>query len=200
MKRIELQSADNRNLALRLLSWIVHAFRPLHLTEVQHAIAIDDETLAAMAHQGTYYVPTIYHNRFYADNDDRFGFPENSTEKFHTFVSENLETTRRALKAGVRVAMGSDAVYTLFGQNTRELGELVKAGMTPTQALDAATTTGAALLGKEQSLGRIAPGYYADIVAVEGDPLSDVNVIINSVRWVMKAGVVVVDKTQATAP
>jgi imidazolonepropionase-like amidohydrolase len=167
---------------------------------IEHAIAIDDETLAAMAHQGTYYVPTIYHNRFYADNDDRFGFPENSTEKFHTFVSENLETTRRALKAGVRVAMGSDAVYTLFGQNTRELGELVKAGMTPTQALDAATTTGAALLGKEQSLGRIAPGYYADIVAVQGDPLSDVNVIINNVRWVMKAGVVVVDKTQATAP
>jgi imidazolonepropionase-like amidohydrolase len=167
---------------------------------IEHAIEIDDETLAAMARQGTYYVPTIYHNEFYADNADRFGFPPNSTEKFHVFARENLETTRRALKAGVRVAMGSDAVYTLFGQNTHELDALVKAGMTPAQALAAATTTGAALLGMEQSLGKIAPGYYADIVAVEGDPLSDVNVIINNVRWVMKEGRVVVDKTQSTAP
>jgi imidazolonepropionase-like amidohydrolase len=104
------------------------------------------------------------------------------------------------LKAGVPVAMGSDAVFTLFGQNTRELGALVKAGMTPTQALAAATTTGAALLGMEQSLGKISPGYYADIVAVEGDPLSDINVLINNVQWVMKAGGVVVDKTQPAAP
>jgi imidazolonepropionase-like amidohydrolase len=121
-------------------------------------------------------------------------------EKFHEFEGENLETTRRALKAGVPVAMGSDAVFTLFGQNTRELGALVKAGMTPTQALAAATTTGAALLGMEQSLGKISPGYYADIVAVEGDPLSDINVLINNVQWVMKAGGVVVDKTQPAAP
>ncbi len=167
---------------------------------IEHAINIDDQTLAAMARQGTYYVPTIYHNEFYAENADRFGFPANSAEKFRAFVNQNLETTSRALKAGVRVAMGSDAVYTLFGQNTRELGELVKAGMTPAQALAAATTTGAALLGMEQSLGKIAPGYYADIVAIQGDPLSDVNVLMNNVKWVMKAGVVVVDKTQAAAP
>jgi imidazolonepropionase-like amidohydrolase len=96
--------------------------------------------------------------------------------------------------------MGTDAVYTMFGQNTRELGELVQAGMTPAQALAAATTTGASLLGMETSLGKIAPGYYADIVAVDGDPLSDVSVIINEVRWVMKGGVVVVDKTQSTTP
>jgi imidazolonepropionase-like amidohydrolase len=186
----------------------VHTYGPAAAREavragadtIEHAIDIDDETLAAMARQGTYYVPTIYHNEFYADNDDRFGFPSGKVEKFHEFEGENLETTRRALKAGVPVAMGSDAVFTLFGQNTRELGALVKAGMTPTQALAAATTTGAALLGMEQSLGKISPGYYADIVAVEGDPLSDINVLINNVQWVMKAGGVVVDKTQPAAP
>jgi imidazolonepropionase-like amidohydrolase len=166
---------------------------------IEHAVDIDDETLAAMARQGTYYVPTIYHNEYYADNSDKLGFPPDEVEHLHVFVKKNLETTRRALKAGVKVAMGSDAVYTLFGQNTHELAALVQAGMTPAQALAAATTTGAALLGMEHSLGKIAPGYYADMVAVKGDPLSDVNVIINNVQWVMKDGAVMVDKTQATS-
>ncbi len=93
--------------------------------------------------------------------------------------------------------MGSDAVFTMFGQNTRELGWFVKAGMTPAEALAAATTNGAALLGMEKSLGAIAPGFYADILAVEGDPLADIEVVINKVRWVMKGGAVVVDKTSA---
>jgi hypothetical protein len=89
--------------------------------------------------------------------------------------------------------MGSDAVYSMFGQNTRELGWFVKAGMTPAQALASATTIPAALLGHERDLGAIAPGYFADIVAVDGDPLADINVLINKVAWVMKGGAVVVD-------
>jgi imidazolonepropionase-like amidohydrolase len=68
--------------------------------------------------------------------------------------------------------------------------------MTPAQALATATTTGAAILGMEKSLGAIAPGYFADIVAVEGNPLTDINVALNNVRWVMKGGTVVVDKTK----
>src|SRR5262249_21773636 len=71
----------------------------------------------------------------------------------------------------------------------------VKAGMTPAQALASATTIPAALLGHEKDLGAIVPGYFADIVAVEGDPLADINVVINQVRWVMKGGAVVVDHT-----
>ena len=66
--------------------------------------------------------------------------------------------------------------------------------MTPAQALATATTIGAEMLGMEKTLGRIAPGYFADIVAVEGDPLADINVVMNGVRWVMKGGAVVVDK------
>ena len=88
--------------------------------------------------------------------------------------------------------MGSDAVFTMFGQNTRELKWFVQAGMTPAQALATATTNAAALLGMEKTLGAIAPGYFADIVAVEGDPLADINVVIDKVRWVMKGGMVVV--------
>jgi ketosteroid isomerase-like protein len=82
----------------------------------------------------------------------------------------------------------------MFGQNTHELEWLVKAGMTPAQALASATTIPAAMLGHEKDLGVIAPGAYADIVAVEGDPLADVNVLIHRVRWVMKGGAVVVDQ------
>jgi len=96
----------------------------------------------------------------------------------------------------VKFAMGSDAIYTMFGQNTRELGWFVKAGMTPEQALRTATINAAELLGKEKDLGAVAPGYYADLVAVDGDPLSDINVAINNVRWVMKGGAVVADKTK----
>ena len=78
----------------------------------------------------------------------------------------------------------------MFGQNTRELGWFVKAGMTPAQALATATTIPAALLGHAGDLGAIAPGYFADLVAVEGDPLADIDVVINQVRWVMKGGAV----------
>jgi imidazolonepropionase-like amidohydrolase len=82
----------------------------------------------------------------------------------------------------------------MYGQNTRELGWFVKAGMTPEQALRTATGNAAALLGKENELGAVAPGYFADLVAVEGDPLGDINVVLNNVKWVMKDGAVVVDK------
>jgi imidazolonepropionase-like amidohydrolase len=105
-----------------------------------------------------------------------------------------LETARKAHKAGVKFAMGSDAIYTMFGQNTRELGWFVKAGMTPEQALRTATANAAELLGKEKELGAVAPGYFADLVAVEGDPTIDINVMLNNVKWVMKAGTVVVNK------
>jgi imidazolonepropionase-like amidohydrolase len=139
---------------------------------IEHATDMDDETIAEMARRGTFYVPTIDHNRYYVDNADKYGFYAGSTDRLNDYIRRNLETARRAHKAGVCFAMGSDAVFTMFGQNTRELGWFVKAGMTPAEALGSATTNGAALLGMEKSLGAISPGFYADIVAVEGDPLA----------------------------
>src|SRR5262249_40879559 len=143
---------------------------------VEHATDMDDQTIADMAKRATWYVPTIDHNRYYAEHANEYGFAPGSVERLNDFVARNLETAKRAVKAGVRFAMGSDAVYSGFGENTRELGWLVKAGMTPAQAYAAATANGAALLGMEESLGAIAPGYFADLVAVDGDPLTDVNV------------------------
>jgi len=161
---------------------------------VEHPAGFDDATLAEWATRGTMYVPTIDHNRFYADNASLLGYTSEQVAGLDSFRLFNLETARRAHRAGVRFAMGSDAVYWMFGENTRELGWFVKAGMTPAQALATATTNGAALLGQPTKLGRIATGFYADIVAVEGDPLADIQVVLERVRWVMKGGSVVVDK------
>lgn len=163
---------------------------------IEHGIDLDDETLAEMVRRGTVWVPTIDHNRYYIDAKDEFGFADDSIPPLRSYIEKNLDATRRAVKAGVKIGMGSDAVYTMFGQNTRELAWFVKAGMTPRQALASATTIPAALLGQERTLGALAPGYFADIVAVDGDPLADVAVLIEKVRWVMKGGAVVVDRTR----
>jgi imidazolonepropionase-like amidohydrolase len=84
----------------------------------------------------------------------------------------------------------------MFGENTRELAWFVKAGMTPEEALRAATTNAAELLGKGNELGAVAPGYLADLAAVEGDPTADIGVVVDKVKWVMKGGAVMVDKTK----
>ena len=162
---------------------------------VEHGIDLDDETIAEMVRRGTVWVPTIDHNRYYVDAKEEFGFAPDTIPPLQAYIEKNLESTRRAFRAGVKIGMGSDAVYTMFGQNTRELAWFIKAGMTPAQALASATTIPAELLGHSDDLGAIAPGYFADIVAVEGDPLADINVVINRVRWVMKGGAVVVDST-----
>jgi imidazolonepropionase-like amidohydrolase len=160
---------------------------------LEHATDMDDATIAEMAKRGTFYVPTIDHNRYYLDNWQKIGYADGFQAKTKAFIERNLETARKAHKAGVKFAMGSDAIYTMFGENTRELAWFVKAGMTPEEALKTATTNAAELLGKKDELGAVAAGYFADLVAVEGDPLADVNVTINKVKWVMKAGAVVCD-------
>jgi imidazolonepropionase-like amidohydrolase len=160
---------------------------------VEHATDMDDTTIEEMVKRGTFYVPTIDHNRYYIENGDEIGYAPGYKERLQAFIPRNLETTRKAFRAGVKIAMGSDAIYTMFGQNTRELEWFVKAGMTPEQALRTATVNAAALLGKENELGAVAPGYFADLVAVEGDPLADINVTLRNVKWVMKAGAVVVN-------
>jgi imidazolonepropionase-like amidohydrolase len=158
---------------------------------VEHGIELDDETIAMMVKQGTFWVPTIDHNRYYVDAKDEYGFAPETIPPLNDYIQKNFEAARRAFQAGVLLVVGSDAVYTGFGQNTRELGWFVKAGMTPAQALATATSIPAKMLRKEKELGAIAPGYFADIVAVDGDPLKDIDVVISKVRWVMAAGRIV---------
>jgi imidazolonepropionase-like amidohydrolase len=166
---------------------------------LEHAINIDDATFAEMVRKKIIYVPTVYHNVWYVENYKEFDWPESDNQKILAYEHASEETTRRAIKAGVRIAMGSDAVYELFGHNTEELTYLVKSGMTPEQAIAAATVNGAAALGMEKDLGEATPGHYADLVAVEGNPLLDISVAVHNVRWVMKGGAVLVNKVDAVA-
>ena len=198
---VDAAHAKNRRVA-------IHSYGPSGVKDavragadsIEHGIELDDATIAEMVTRGTVWVPTVDHNRYYIDAKDEFGFAPDTIPLLKAYIDKNLESVRRAAKAGVKIAMGSDAVYTMFGQNTRELGWFVKAGMSPAQALASATTIPAALLGMEKSIGAIAPGFFADLVAVQGDPLADVNVVINGVRWVMKGGDVVVDRTGPARP
>jgi imidazolonepropionase-like amidohydrolase len=161
---------------------------------VEHGIELDEETLKEMAKRGTVWVPTIDHNRYYVDAKDEYGFAPETIPPLQAYIEKNLDATRRAFKAGVRIGMGSDAVYSMFGQNTRELEWFVKAGMTPIQALQTATRTGAELLGMDDKLGRLVPGYIADLVAVAGNPLQRIDDLFTAIKVVIKDGKIVVDK------
>ena len=166
---------------------------------IEHAVDIDEATLREMAARGTVYVPTVAHNRVYWENADWFGFAPGYAEKFKDYIDRNMDTVRRAIKAGVRIGMGSDAVFIGWGQNARDLPLYVECGMTPEQALATVTSVNATLLPMEKALGAVAPGYYADIVALQGDPLADINVVLKGVRWVMKGGQVVVNRTETAS-
>jgi len=132
--------------------------------------------------------------------DSVYHFPPGAKERLLDYIQRNFETAKKAFQAGARMVVGSDAVYNGWGLNMRELDWFVKMGMTPAQALKTATAEPAAMLGMEKSLGAVAPGFYADIVAVGGDPLADITAVskTENIRWVMRAGRVVVDKTKRT--
>jgi imidazolonepropionase-like amidohydrolase len=163
---------------------------------LEHATDMDDATIAEMVSKKIWYVPTIDHNQYYVENaDEVYKFPAGAKENLNDYIQRNYITAQKAFKAGARMLVGSDAVYNGFGLNMRELTWFVKMGMTNEQAMQTATVLPAEALGMEKSLGSVAPGYFADIVAVQGDPLTDIQVAIKNVRWVMKGGAVVVDKT-----
>ncbi len=161
---------------------------------VEHGADVDEATLAEMKRRGTVWVPTVDHNRYYIDAAAEYGFAAGSDAGPTDYIARNQASVTKGVALGVKMAMGSDAVYTMFGQNTRELGWFVKAGMTPVQALGTATTVAAELLGAQDRLGRIAPGFLADLVAVQGDPTTTIDALFTGVRWVMKDGKVVVDR------
>jgi imidazolonepropionase-like amidohydrolase len=170
---------------------------------LEHATDMDDQTIAEMVNRKTFYVPTIDHNQYYVENADTvYHFPPGAKERLLDYIQRNFATAKKAFQAGARMVVGSDAVYNGWGLNMRELDWFVRMGMTPAQALKAATTEPAAMLGMEKSLGAVAPGFYADIVAVEGDPLTNITAASRreNIRWVMKSGRVVADKTRATGP
>jgi len=167
---------------------------------LEHATDMDDATIAELVRRRVWYLPTVNHNQHYLDRaDDVYHFTPEAKENFRNFIQRNLATATKAYRAGARMLVGSDAVYTAFGLNMHELRWFVRMGMTNEQALQSATILPAEMLGMQNSLGSVAPGYTADMIAVEGDPLADIETVLTNVRWVMKAGAVAVDKTRGPA-
>lgn len=157
---------------------------------IEHGTYLDDQGIALMKEHGTYYVPTISAGRFVADKAKIDGyFPEVVRVKAAAIGPLIQATAAKAYRAGVKIALGTDQGVAPHGQNAREFGYLVEAGMPPMAAIKAGTMEGAKLLGHEKELGSLEAGKFADIVAVVGDPIADIQVL-NTVSFVMKAGTV----------
>lgn len=155
---------------------------------IEHGTFMDEEVMELMVENGTWYVPTISAGRFVADKAEIDGYyPELVRPKAALIGPLIQETFARAHAAGVRIAFGTDCGVCYHGDNAAEFGFMVEAGMSPADALRSATLNTAALLGVEDEAGRLADGYWADIIAVPGDPLESVDALMD-VRFVMKAG------------
>ncbi|HEX8119267.1 MAG TPA: amidohydrolase family protein, partial [Pyrinomonadaceae bacterium] len=158
---------------------------------VEHGSFLDDEAVRELAKRHVALVPTLYLPTHYLENRERFvAFDPFTWSFFERLRAGNLANAARAKKGGVWIVSGSDAVAGLHGNNPREIIWLVKAGLTPAEALRAATVDAATLLGLEGKVGEIKPGAFADLVAVPGDPTKDIDAV-EHVLFVMKGGKVV---------
>jgi len=158
------------------------------IRSIEHGIYLDDEAIQMMLDRGTYLVPTLLAPRMVveaADGGSRLS--DRVLEKVHMVIEAHTDSISRAIDAGVKIAMGTDSGVGPHGQNLRELGLMVDAGLTPTQALVATTKTAAELLGVEDDLGTIQEGKLADLVVVDGDPL-DVSQLQENIVGVYKNG------------
>lgn len=157
---------------------------------IEHGLDLDDAAIAQMLKQGTWYCPTL--GVYYADWEPE-GTPGGQRDRARASAHE--PSFRKAVKAGVKIAFGTDTGGTPWTSSmAAEFSQMVRLGMTPAEAIRAATSAAADMLGAKGELGSIAPGAFADLVAVSGDPLRDVSVL-ERVRFVMKGGVVVRDET-----
>ena len=155
---------------------------------IEHGSFLDDEAIALMKEHGTYLVPTLLAGYTVAKSAEAGTLPAFAREKAKAADNAMHTSFRKAVEAGVKVAFGTDSGVSLHGQNAHEFALMVKYGMTPINALFAATRDAAALVGLADG-GAIAPGKLADIVAVPGDPLADITAM-ERVSFVMKGGVV----------
>jgi imidazolonepropionase-like amidohydrolase len=165
---------------------------------VEHGTFLDAEAIKLLVQNHVPLVPTLYLPTHYLGNKDKFAFDDSTWEFFERLRAGNLENTRRAKQAGVTIVSGSDAVAGVHGHNAREIEWLVKAGLTPAEALRAATVDAARLLGLEGKVGEIKPGEFADVIAVEGDPTKEIG-SVERVEFVMKGGQVVKEETRIQA-
>jgi imidazolonepropionase-like amidohydrolase len=177
----------------------VHAAVAIHdavvagVDSVEHAIFLDDAGIALMKQHGTYLVPTTYPLFWFEEHMNEMKLPTWVRQKAAIIIPAAKENMAKAFRSGVKVALGSDAGVYPHGENGGEFESMVKLGLSPEIALEAGTLNAATLLGWDDRLGSIEAGKLADMVAVSGDPVANIQ-LMKHVQFVMKAGVVYKDE------
>jgi imidazolonepropionase-like amidohydrolase len=168
------------------IRWAVEA----GVDSIEHGSYIDDAAIGAMKNKGTYLVPTLYLGDWFLANAERLRIPPFILAKARQVMPDAEKAIARAVKAGVKIAYGTDSSVYPHGLNGKQFAVFVRIGMPAAQAIQTATWNAADLLGWSDRVGVIAPGHFADLVAVEGDPTQDVT-LLERIPFVMKAGAVV---------
>lgn len=160
---------------------------------IEHGIFIDEEGINLMKEHHTFLVPTSYPLFWFEQHESEMHLPPWVVEKAAIIIPAAKKNVAQAFKAGVRVALGTDAGVYPHGQNGGEFWSMMQLGLTPVQALQAGTVNAAELMGWSDRVGVIRSGMFADIVAVRGDPINDIHAL-EHVQFVMKGGAVYKDE------
>ncbi len=157
---------------------------------IEHGSILDDEALAMMKKRGVFLVADIYNGDYIDAVGTRDRWPEETLRKNRETTDTQRAVFAKAVKMGVKIAYGTDSGVYPHGDNAKQLPYMVKYGMTPMQAIRSATIEAADLLGWRADVGSIAPGRFADMIAVDGDPLADITILTGD-KAVMKGGALV---------
>ncbi|HTL55773.1 MAG TPA: amidohydrolase family protein [Candidatus Limnocylindrales bacterium] len=166
------------------------------IDSIEHASLLDEDGIRLAREHGTYLVMDIYNDDYILSEAPKFGLTEEKLNKEKAIGRLQRESFEKAVKAGVKMAFGTDSGVYPHGDNAKQLAYMVKYSMTPAQAIRSATSDAADLIGRSQDVGSIQPGRFADIIAVEGDPLADVS-SLEHVTFVMKGGAVIINSAGA---
>ena len=157
---------------------------------IEHGHLMDDESIATLKKNGTYLVPTVYLMDWNRDNLGKRNAPEYIVRKMKEVSAVGQNNVKKAFAAGLKIGFGTDAAVYPHGLNAHEFAVYVRLGLTPLQAIQSSTVNDADLLGWSGKVGTLEPGKWADVIAVDGDPLKDVTVL-EHVKFVMKGGATV---------
>jgi imidazolonepropionase-like amidohydrolase len=197
-------AADEAHMAGRKIAAHAHGTQGIKnailagIDSIEHASLIDDEGIRMAKEHGTYLVMDIYNDDYILGKAIEFGLPKENVDKERAIGRLQRENFERAVKGGAKMAFGTDAGVYPHGDNAKQFFYMVKFGMTPAQAIRAATSNAADLIGRAKDVGTLEAGKFADVIAVTSDPLQDVRALEN-VGFVMKGGVVAKDQITPNA-
>ena len=157
---------------------------------IEHGSLMDDESIALMAEHGTFLVADVWMGDWSIEQGEREGWSPDVMRKLRETTDVQREGFAKAVEAGVRIAFGTDSGTYPHGMNAKQFASMVKYGMTPVEAIRSATVVAAELLGWSDRVGALEPGLFADLIAVEGNVMNDVD-LLTDVAFVMKGGRVV---------